>query len=150
MYIFRKQGSILRSGVVILLLSSLLLMAGCGVLYLFRGTVTVFLGSLMMMCGNLGGGAIFGAAIRDCTPANKAGMFQGLRIFGCVLVPGVVGPAIGAAVLKNAQQVINSDGTTSFVPNENLFLTAVLMTALVWAVLIPLFQALKKGESHAH
>ena len=30
MYIFRKQGSILRSGVVILLLSSLLLMAGCG------------------------------------------------------------------------------------------------------------------------
>lgn len=43
--------------------------------------------------------AVFGAVIRDHTPENRARMFQGLRIVGQVLVPGVIGPAIGAAVL---------------------------------------------------
>jgi hypothetical protein len=67
-----------------------------------------------MMCGYLSGMAVFGAMVRDNTPVNKTGMFQGLRICGQVLIPGVIGPAIGAAVLKNAPQILNSDGTYSF------------------------------------
>ena len=126
-----------------------LLMAGYILLYFTRSTVPVFLGSLLMMCGNLGGGAIFGAALRDYTPKNKAGMFQGLRIFGCVLVPGVIGPAIGAAVLRNAQQIQNDDGTFSFLPNANIFLAALVSTALLWLVLILLLRSMKKEARHA-
>ena len=33
-----------------------------------------------------------------------------------------VGPAIGAAVLKNAQTVVNDYGTESFLPNKTIFL----------------------------
>ena len=121
-----------------------LLMGGFAVLYFCKDTILVFLGSLLMMCGYLSGMAVFGAALREHTPENKAGMFQGLRIVGQVLIPGIVGPAIGAAVLKNADTIVNSDGTTSFVPNENIFLAAFAAAAVVWLVLIPLFKILKK------
>ena len=121
-----------------------LLMGGFAVLYFCRDTIPVFVGSLLMMCGYLSGMAVFGAALREHTPENKAGMFQGLRIVGQVLIPGIIGPAIGAAVLKNADTIVNSDGTTSFVPNENIFLAAFVAAVVVWLVLIPLFKILKK------
>ena len=121
-----------------------LLMAGFVVLYFFRSTVPVFLGSLVMMCGYLAGMAMFGAILRDKTPAGKAGMYQGLRIVGQVLIPGVIGPAIGAAVLKNAETVLNNDGTTSFVPNENIFLAAFIAAVFIWVTMIPLYKKLKK------
>ena len=121
-----------------------MLMIGFVVLYCFKSTVPVFLGTLVMLCGYLAGMAMFGAVIRDKTPAGKAGMFQGLRIVGQVLVPGVIGPAIGAAVLKNAETVLNNDGTTSFIPNENIFLAAFIAAVFIWIVMIPLFKKLKK------
>lgn len=101
------------------------------VLFFTRSTLPVFLGSLLMMSGYLSGMAVFGAYIRDFTPAGKSGQFQGLRIFSQVLIPGVVGPAIGAAVLSGAEQITNSDGTTSFVPNANIFAAALAVGALV-------------------
>ena len=136
---YDKKG--FRSAVILPLA---MLMAGFVLLYFFRATVPVFLGSLIMMCGYLGGMAMFGAIVRDKTPAGKAGMFQGLRIVGQVLIPGVIGPAIGAAVLKNAETILNDDGTTSFIPNRNIFLAAFIAAIFIWVVLIPLFKKLKK------
>ncbi len=117
-----------------------LLMAGFVVLYFFRSTVSVFLGTLLMLCGYLAGMAVFGAMLRDHTPENKAGMFQGQRIVGQVLIPGIIGPAIGAAVLKNAETILNSDGTTSFVPNENIFLAAFIAAIAIWPAMLPLLK----------
>ncbi len=126
-----------------------LLMAGFVVLYFFRSTAPVFVGTLIMLCGYLAGMAVFGAMLRDRTPEKKAGMFQGQRIIGQVLIPGVIGPAIGAAVLKNADTVINDDGTTSFVPNENIFLAAFVAAICIFVVLAPLFAKLKKEQKDA-
>ena len=126
-----------------------LLMAGYCVLYFTRTTVPVFLGTLLMLCGYLSGMAVFGAMLRDFTPENKAGMFQGQRIFGQVLIPGIIGPAIGAAVLKNADTIVGSDGTTSFIPNENIFLAAFAAGIFIFVVLLPLFKLLKKENAHA-
>ena len=114
-----------------------LLCAGYILLYFFRSTALVFVGSLLMMCGDLAGTAVFGAVIRDHTPEGRAGMFQGLRIAGQVLIPGLIGPAIGAWVLRDAETVIGDDGTESFIPNQNIFLAA-----LVAAVVLGLFLAL--------
>ena len=121
-----------------------LLMAGYVVLYFFRATVPVFIGSLVMMCGYLGTGAVLGAMIRDRTPKAKSGMFQGLRIVGQVLIPGIIGPAIGAWVLRGADTIVNGDGTTSFVPNADIFLAAFVAILAVWVVLVPLFKLIKK------
>ena len=121
-----------------------LLAMGFVVLYFVRSTVPVFLGSLVMMCGYLGTGAVLGAMIRERTPENKAGLFQGLRIVGQVLIPGVIGPAVGAWVLRNADTVTNTDGTTSFIPNENIFLAAFVALVVTAVVLLPLLRLLKK------
>ena len=125
-----------------------LLMAGFVLLYLFKSKVLVFVGSLLMMCGYLAGMAVFGAMLRDYTPQNRAGMFQGLRIVGQVLVPGIIGPAIGAWVLRDAQMIVNDDGTSSFIPNENIFLAALIVSVLIYFVLVPMFSRLKKGVQH--
>ncbi len=124
----------------------LLLFAGYLILFFCKGVVMVFVGSLLMMCGDLMGMAIFGAMLRDHTPKGKAGMFQGLRIFSQVLIPGVVGPAIGALVLKNAETITGDDGTTSFIPNENIFLAAFLVAVVLLLVLLIECYLLKKNE----
>ena len=129
--VYDKRGFSFSSAV-----SLLWLVAGYLVLYFFRGTALVFLGSLLMMCGYLAGMAVFGAKIRDLTPVGKSGMFQGVRIFSQVLVPGVVGPFIGKSVLANAETVLNNDGTYSFVPNANIFLAALVVILLLGGVLL--------------
>ncbi len=126
-----------------------LLMAGFVILYFFRSTAPVFIGTLIMLCGYLSGMAVFGAMLRDRTPEKKAGMFQGQRIIGQVLIPGVIGPAIGAAVLKNADKIVNDDGTESFIPNQNIFLAALVAAICIFAVLLPLFRLLKKEKKNA-
>ena len=119
------------------------LAAGFAVLYLCRNTALVFIGSLLMMCGYLSGMAVFGAKIRDFTPEGYAGRLQGVRIFSQVLVPGVVGPFIGKTILANAELIVNNDGTTSFVPNANIFLGALI--ALVPVIIVVLMGRKKKA-----
>lgn len=126
----------------------LLLMLGYVLLYFFRQTAPVFMGSLLMMCGYLSGMAVFGAMIRDRIPPKKAGMFQGLRIVAQVLIPGIIGPNIAAQILKNAETILNDDGTRSFIPNGNVFLAALCAAAVVWPVLLVVFRKLKKENRH--
>ena len=112
-----------------------LLGAGYLLLFFFRGTALVFIGSLLMMCGYLAGAAVFGAIIRDHTPENRSGMFQGLRIVAQVLIPGVIGPSIGAWILRDAETVVGQDGVATFVPNAGIFLGALIALAVVVAYL---------------
>jgi MFS family permease len=132
------------SGVVALLS----LCIGYVILFFTKTTLPVFIGSLLMMCGYLSGMAVFGAMIRDNTPENKAGMFQGLRIVGQVLVPGIIGPAIGEAVLRNAETILNDDGTVSFIPNVNIFLAALMVAVVLVIVLLPEIRSLRKEQNH--
>ncbi len=118
---------------------SLMLVFGYCMLAFFRNTAAVFTGSFFMMSGYLTGMAVFGAAIRDRTPENRTGMIQGIRITAQVLIPGIIGPIIGALVLRNAEKIMNDDGTMSFIPNENIYYAAlgavlVLGLVLVWIV----------------
>ena len=133
-----------RKGFAVSILPALvLLLTGYDVLYLFRSTLPVFLGTLLMLCGYLSGMAVFGAMLRDHTPQNKAGMFQGQRIIAQVLIPGIIGPAIGAAVLKNAETIQNGDGTVSFIPNRNIFMAAFVAGVAIFLALIPLLKKRK-------
>lgn len=122
------------------------LMLGYVLLFFFKQTGLVFVGSLFMMSGYLMGMAVFGAVIRDYTPSNRSGMFQGLRIVGQVLIPGIIGPWIGSFVLKNADTIVNNDGTTSFIPNTNIFLAAFVAMCVTWLILVPIFKLIKKNR----
>jgi len=122
-----------------------MLALGYGLLYPFRSLGPVLAGSLLMMTGYLTGMAVFGAKIRDLIPEGRAGQFQGVRILAQVFVPGLIGPAIGSGVLKNAQLIENSDGTTSFLPNANIFLAALLVLAVLGAYLLPVLLRSRHG-----
>ena len=112
-----------------------MLALGYVLLFFFRSLAPVFIGSLLMMAGYLTGMAVFGAEIRERIPDNRAGQFQGVRILGQVFVPGLIGPAVGARVLRNAELIVNSDGTSSFLPNANIFLAALIAVGVL-AVLL--------------
>jgi len=47
----------------------------------------------------------------------------------------MIGPAIGAKILENAEKIVGDDGTEAFVPNANIFLAA-LIAALALSVLL--------------
>ncbi len=97
--------------------------------------IPVFIGSLLMMSGYLSGMAAYGTQLRNYTPEHMAGRFQGLRILSQVLIPGIIGPQIGAWVLRNAPTVTNNDGTTSFLPSADIFLAALIVLLVVMAAL---------------
>ena len=122
------------------LIALMALMVGYVILFCCKSTLPVFVGSLLMMSGYLAGMAVFGAVIRDHTPIGKSGMLQGVRIFAQVLLPGIIGPYVGKTVLANAEMIVNNDGTTSFVPNRNIFLAALLAAVLV----LPFFLWVKR------
>ena len=98
--------------------------------------IPAFIGSLLMMSGYLSGMAAYGTQLRNYTPEHMAGRFQGLRILSQVLIPGMIGPQIGAWVLRDAPTISNSDGTTSFLPSADIFLAALIVLLIVIAALI--------------
>ena len=112
-----------------------MLIIGYVLLYLFTNTVLVFIGSMFMMSGYLCGMSVFGAKIRDLIPENRAGQFQGVRILGQVFIPGLIGPFIGSSVLKNAEQILNNDGTYSFLPNNNIWLASLIVIFVLGIVI---------------
>ncbi len=119
------------------------LLGGYGLLYTCRSTVPVFVGSLLMMIGYLSGTAVFGARIRDNTPEGKAGRLQGVRIFSQVFVPGIIGPFIGKTILANAETIVGSDGTESFIPSADIFLGAAV-PAVILVVFVVFISRKKK------
>ncbi len=84
-----------------------------------------------------------GASIRDFTPVGKAGMFQGVRMIFVVLLPMIIGPALGErACLNSAVQYVNEYGVTQVVPASSMFAYAAVVTA---CTIIPLIFLAKKG-----
>ena len=126
--------------------SMVMLSLGYVILFFTKAMVPVFIGSLLMMTGYLTGMSVFGAMIRDNIPENKAGQFQGVRIIGQVLIPGVIGPYIGALVLKNAEKVLNNDGTYSFLPNKNIWIAALIVIAVLAVYLYFIFKMMRNGH----
>ena len=122
------------------------LLAGYVILLFTRTTVPVFLGSLLMMTGYMTGMSVFGAMIRDNIPENKSGQFQGMRIIGQVLIPGIIGPAIGAFVLRDAEQILNNDGTYSFLPNANIWAAAIVTGLVLCVGLSLIFTMMRVGH----
>ena len=122
------------------------LMSGYVILLCTRTIVPVFIGSLFMMTGYMTGMSVFGAMIRDNIPENKSGQFQGIRIIGQVLIPGIIGPAIGAFVLRDAEQILNSDGTYSFLPNANIWAAAIVTGLVLCVGLKMIFTMMRVGH----
>ena len=96
------------------------------------------------MTGYLVATAVLGAKIRDYTPENETGLFQGVRMVFVVMIPMVTGPFIGRGVSYiNGNKALNEYGEWSILPNEFIFLFAAIMMIFV---VIPLLFLIKKEK----
>ena len=88
-------------------------------------------------------GIIISAVIRDFTPVDKVGLFQGVRMIFMVLIPMVVGPEIASLAAKNSSiTYVNDLGAENLLPSSMMFLFAGILGLFMFIPLIPL---LKKG-----
>lgn len=60
--------------------------------------ILICFGGFILMGANLCMAADLTASVRDLTPPDKVGLFQGVRMFFCVLVPMVIGPLLTAII----------------------------------------------------
>lgn len=83
------------------------------------------------------------ASIRDFTPKNKAGLFQGIRMIFFVLIPMVFGPSLGSFASKQSGiTYINEYNVEQIAPGSSMFICAAVVAVLVF---IPLAFLIKKG-----
>ena len=84
---------------------------------------------------------ILNATVRDFTPVDKVGLFQGVRMIFFVLIPMVAGPTIGNSVIEafasahKAGTFINDYKETVNVPVPEIFAAAAVLGLLI---IIPL------------
>ena len=127
-----------------------MLLAGYTILYFTHALAAVqaFIGSLLMMTGYLSGMSVFGAMIRDNIPEGRSGQFQGVRIIGQVFIPGLIGPAVGARILRNADVIVNDDGTTSFLPGPVIWAAAFVVIIILLIALLVTMRGSTDNRQH--
>ena len=114
------------------------------ILFIFSAYIGVIIGGIILMTGYLVATAVLGAKIRDYTPENETGLFQGVRMVFVVMIPMVTGPFIGRGVSKiNPSYGLNSYGEMGLLPNNLIFLFAAITMVFVVA---PLLLLIKKEK----
>lgn len=107
------------------------MVAGLLGLYFVRSMAGVMVAGAIMMSGYMLVTAALSALIRDHTPKDKAGHFQGVRMVFAVALPMIIGPFIGSAVIKSGGGVYEELGVVKSVPTPAIFLAAAVCVALV-------------------
>lgn len=109
--------------------------AGLVAMYLARGQAAVIAAGLLMMAGSLVLTAIAAGLVKDAIPAGMAGRFQGIRMIFMVLLPMVIGPFIGSALIKQSGDVYEELGVVKQLPTAAIFLggaAVLLVSFLPW------------------
>lgn len=122
-----------------------------GFLLIFFAKNMAFLivSGIIMMSGYLLSTAVLGAEIRDLTPKDRVGLFQGVRMIFVVLIPMIIGPAISQLTFSVSAAYVDSYGQTgSPAPNGYMFLVALGFALLSLAPIIWLLLT-KKKEAEA-
>ena len=125
--------------------ASAVMFAGLVAMYFARGQLAVILAGCVMMSGYMLVTASLSGKVRDLTPPDKAGHVQGIRMLFAVLLPMIIGPQIGSAVIKGGDSTYVELGVTKTVPTPGIFLAA---AGVLLLTLIPVF-ILRRREKHA-
>ena len=94
----------------------------------------------IMMSGYMLVTAALSALIRDYTPKDKAGHFQGVRMVFAVCLPMIVGPFIGSAVIRKSGAVYEDLGVVKSVPTPAIFLAAAVCVLLLILPVLRLYR----------
>lgn len=110
--------------------AALIMLLGLVGMYFVRRPAGVMAAGTVMMGGYMMVSAALSANIRDWTPAGKVGHYQGVRMFYAVLLPMIIGPAIGAAVIRGGNSTYVELGQVKTVPTPGIYLAAAVVLLL--------------------
>ncbi len=121
---------------------------GSILMFFLYDKVGIIIGGIILMSGYMVSTAVLGAKVRDYTPENEVGLFQGIRMVFAVLLPMVSGPYIGKLCYNINQDIASftneyGEVVEGVVPNSNIFLGASIV--LVFAI-IPLIFVIYKEK----
>ena len=80
-----------------------------------------------MLSGYLSASAVFSTKIRNHTPENKVGLFQGLRLVAMVLIPMLIGPWIGSVICGGGASFGVVENEDTFLVSQFIFLGAIIV-----------------------
>lgn len=128
--------------------SLLLLMVGLVAVYFAQDLIVFAIFAVVFLAGYGLITILLSAAIRDFTPEDKVGSFQGVRMIFGVMIPMIIGPAIGSAVTESfaLKQYVNDYNETVNVPPPHIFIAAAAVALLVLVPLAFLIKEWKKVE----
>lgn len=86
-------------------------------------------------------GIVSGAWLKDLYPIQQRGQFQGVRMVFWVLLPMVIGPAIGSFLITNFGIATTLNGEAGFIPTPIIFYAAAIINLLT---LLPLMRIPKQ------
>ena len=123
-----------------------------GVLMTFlTDQIGVIIGCILLMAGYLICTAVLGAKVRDYTPVNQAGLFQGVRMVFVVMIPMVTGPYIGSGVsnINRVEYYNEAYDMMELRPNSLIFLFTAIVLVLALIPIILLIRKEKADEQSA-
>lgn len=124
--------------------AALIMLLGLIAMFFVRTMLPVILAGMVMMSGYMLLTSTLMAQIRDLTPPDKTGHFQGVRMVFSVMLPMLIGPAIGAQVIKGNAQTYVDLGQAKTVPTPDIFIAAAVVLLLTAIPLWALYREQKK------
>ena len=96
---------------------------------------------------------ILNATVRDYTPEDKVGQFQGIRLLFTVTLPMIIGPKIGSLTISKFSNryelgtMLNEFGESTLVPIPTIFLVAAIIAVFIIVPLIFLAKVTKEKKA---
>jgi MFS family permease len=111
---------------------------------LSNNVVLVMIFGTIMMSGYLLGTAVLGATIRDETPKEEIGLFQGVRMVFAVMLPMIIGSSVSNLFFKISGKTYTNDyGESVNAPSAVMFYVAL---AFVLLAVLPSLWLLKNKK----
>ncbi|MCQ2742516.1 MAG: MFS transporter [Bacilli bacterium] len=115
---------------------------GALLLFFFKNQAPVIIAGTVMMIGYLVGTAVLGATLRDETPSEEVGLFQGVRMVGAVMLPMVIGSNISPLFFSSTY--VDDLGQTVGAPDNHMFLVTAIVSIIAIAPIVWLIVFSKK------
>lgn len=105
-------------------------------LFASRSLAWIIISGVLTVGGNMVITACINGIVRDFTPKDRSGHFQGVRMFFNVLIPMAIGPYLGSMVIKGSGETYTELGEVKEVPTPMIFMAAALVLVILgfWSV----------------
>jgi MFS family permease len=111
--------------------------------------VAVCIAGTVLMGANLCNAATMNSTMRDLTPIDKVGLFQGVRMFFLVLVPMCIGPMITAIININSP-IIAADAVNGIEIREYTYYMFIVTAVVSSLAILPILKLKKASLAEMH